>query len=475
MERALYKRYGIGVVFIMLAVVCIVFGIKNAGKSEIGEPYYTTVTAVITEKYPSHAPELESFADVTYTDLSGIERSGRIEYNGSAKVGDTIEIEMSTHNPKLIGFATPEAQQRQTEEMAANRRNSVIYAVIEIVGGALSFVLGVFLVIRRIKRQQAEQQAACEMPKTSTPPVRETPVKETPVPVQNTPTVPEYDLEELYKKIDRMVPPKPMVKLNPKRAENLSVFESKLGGVPYMPADFEYPKGISGVFEGRPLRLLAQLNFEKLPYIENFPMKGILQFFCSDDEEECAFGINFDNRIVQDGFRVIYHESIITDESKLMPKESMPTFTDNLGNFPFTGEFLLEAEQPEMCRASGLDYRFDKALLKIYSEIAGMELKNFNDVEKAGFDEIFDKAYDAEICDYTCIGGYPCFTQSDPRGYKEEIADHDVLLFQSASVTEGNSEDEIMWGDVGVCNFFITQKDLQNLDFSKVAYNWDCG
>ena len=167
MERALYKRYGIGVVFIMLAVVCIVFGIKNAGKSEIGEPYYTTVTAVITEKYPSHAPELESFADVTYTDLSGIERSGRIEYNGSAKVGDTIEIEMSTHNPKLIGFATPEAQQRQTEEMAANRRNSVIYAVIEIVGGALSFVLGVFLVIRRIKRQQAEQQAACEMPKTS--------------------------------------------------------------------------------------------------------------------------------------------------------------------------------------------------------------------------------------------------------------------------------------------------------------------
>lgn len=478
MERSLYKRYGIGVVFIMLAVVCIVFGIKNAGKSEVSEPYYTTVAAVITEKYPSPAPELEAFADVTYTDLSGIERSGRIEYNGSAKVGDTIEIEMSTHNPKIIGFANSEAQQRQTEEKSQNK----LYAAAEIIGGVILFVAGILLVRRKIKCERAElqsEQAACEMPKTSVPPIRETPVKEAPATVQNTPTVPEYDLEELYRKIDGMFPPKPMVKLNPKRAEGLSglsVFESKLGGVPYMPADHEYPKGVSGVFEGRPLRLLAQLNFEKLPHIENFPMKGILQFFCSDDEEDCAYGLNFDNPISQNGFRVIYHESIITDESKLMSKESMPTFTDSLGNFPFKGEFLLEAEQPESCPISVEDHRFFEAVLKFLSEVSGKELKTLTEAEEAGFaDEFWDRIYEERACEHTCIGGYPFFTQDDPRGCKEEIADHDVLLFQCTSVTEGNYEDEIMWGDVGVGNFFITQKDLQNLDFSKAAYNWDCG
>ncbi|MDE5859478.1 MAG: DUF1963 domain-containing protein, partial [Oscillospiraceae bacterium] len=32
----------------------------------------------------------------------------------------------------------------------------------------------------------------------------------------------------------------------------------------------------------------------------------------------------------------------------------------------------------------------------------------------------------------------------------------------------------IMWGDMGVANFFISENDLKNLDFSKVAYNWDC-
>lgn len=32
----------------------------------------------------------------------------------------------------------------------------------------------------------------------------------------------------------------------------------------------------------------------------------------------------------------------------------------------------------------------------------------------------------------------------------------------------------IMWGDAGVANFFIREKDLINLDFSNVVYNWDC-
>ncbi|MCB5607999.1 DUF1963 domain-containing protein [[Ruminococcus] gnavus] len=31
-----------------------------------------------------------------------------------------------------------------------------------------------------------------------------------------------------------------------------------------------------------------------------------------------------------------------------------------------------------------------------------------------------------------------------------------------------------MWGDSGICNFFITKKDLENKNFSKVLYNWDC-
>ena len=69
----------------------------------------------------------------------------------------------------------------------------------------------------------------------------------------------------------------PMIPLIPKKAQT-SVFDSKLGGVPYMPKGFTYPVGKSGTYAGKPLKLLAQLNFGALPRIPCFPQEGILQF-----------------------------------------------------------------------------------------------------------------------------------------------------------------------------------------------------
>ena len=69
------------------------------------------------------------------------------------------------------------------------------------------------------------------------------------------------------------------------------------------------------------------------------------------------------------------------------------------------------------------------------------------------------------------MGGYPYFTQTDPREYSAAYAD-DVLLLQLDSDAENGVE--MLWGDVGVCNFFIHPQDLAKRDFSKVLYNWDC-
>ena len=66
------------------------------------------------------------------------------------------------------------------------------------------------------------------------------------------------------------------------------------------------------------------------------------------------------------------------------------------------------------------------------------------------------------------LGGYPDFTQSDPRG---EDDDDLVLLFQ----LDTDREMGVMWGDAGIVNFFIRRADLIARDFSRVAYHWDCG
>ncbi|MFR6587725.1 MAG: DUF1963 domain-containing protein [Ruminococcus sp.] len=45
----------------------------------------------------------------------------------------------------------------------------------------------------------------------------------------------------------------------------------------------------------------------------------------------------------------------------------------------------------------------------------------------------------------------------------------------SRSTAEPSSDShEIMWGDSGICNFFIHSEALRNCDFSEVLYNWDC-
>ena len=64
------------------------------------------------------------------------------------------------------------------------------------------------------------------------------------------------------------------------------------------------------------------------------------------------------------------------------------------------------------------------------------------------------------------LGGYPYFTQDDPRPGQYE--DFDTLLFQLDSC------DLVLWGDYGVGNFFISRDALKRRDFSKVLYNWDC-
>ena len=82
-------------------------------------------------------------------------------------------------------------------------------------------------------------------------------------------------------------------------------------------------------------------------------------------------------------------------------------------------------------------------------------------------DDLEDAAYDDFNSSGHKIGGYAYFTQSDPRDNTNAFKDY-ILLFQL------DSDDDIMWGDVGVANFFIHPDDLAKKNFSRVLYNWDC-
>ena len=266
---------------------------------------------------------------------------------------------------------------------------------------------------------------------------------------------------------------KPMIKIS-LSDDKPNLFQSKFGGVPYLPKDVEVPKNK----ENKQLTLLAQINIEELPKNNIYPMKeGILQFWILNDD---VLGLDYDTHL-GDGFKVVYYKEIdksVTEEEVL---EKYNPYKDEDSYFPIEGEFSLSFKLTDgYCTAS--DDRFSKLFIK--------EIEKFEKEKGEEYKEIFEKYRKNNLGYNICydfyeifeedknlndklfgaghkIGGYPDYTQNDIRDEEYEI----LLLQIDSEETEKN---EIIWGDCGIANFFIREKDLKELNFDKVIYNWDC-
>jgi uncharacterized protein YwqG len=232
-------------------------------------------------------------------------------------------------------------------------------------------------------------------------------------------------------------------------ATDIKRTESSFGYYPFIPTGFNYPVDKNGA----PMIPLAQLNFSEIPNLIDYPTKGILQFYIANDD---CYGLDFDNQYNPDSFRVIYIEN--PDEQKLNPdtsfldsiidSENSPVFKPHRLNFTKKVDYI------------GLnDYRSNSHDFSVNDWLKKYTGDTNNKLE--------DLSYNLFATNGHKIGGYAYFTQTDPREYIKDTQSS-ILLFQM------DSDDEIMWGDVGVGNFFIHPNDLINKDFSKVMYNWDC-
>ncbi|MDN3673803.1 DUF1963 domain-containing protein [Flavobacterium branchiarum] len=221
-----------------------------------------------------------------------------------------------------------------------------------------------------------------------------------------------------------------------KNSDTLNLTQSKFLGKPYLPVGMEYPKDKMG----KPMILMSQLNFSEIPKLENYPEQGILQFYISGEDW-------YD----MSDYKVLYH----------------PEIENHQTNFDFLTEDLY-SDSPINCEHSltfsteieyggSQDFRFD------YS---------FDGLDYWEFEETLGESQKNEVdgmfsnCGHK-IGGYAYFTQSDPREY-DTTTENDILLLQI------DTDDEIMFGDSGVANFFINKEDLINQNFEKAYFNWDC-
>lgn len=232
-------------------------------------------------------------------------------------------------------------------------------------------------------------------------------------------------------------------------------WQSKVGGFPYLPKGVDYPVEDTD----QPLQLLAQINFAEIPPLPDFPEQGILQFYI--DPEDDVFGANFNDLSSRERFQVVYFPTAETNVANLVTDFS---FVPNFEDSPVNGEASMIFER-KMARLPACDYRFDKKFEDIFW------------LDDEELDELRDEYYETFSLAGHRVGGYPCFTQTDPRELNESYRQYDVLLFQlnSEHPSDWRQQNfELMWGDMGIANFFITSQALNRLDFSEILFSWDC-
>jgi len=224
------------------------------------------------------------------------------------------------------------------------------------------------------------------------------------------------------------------IRITPIQCNDTYPWQSKIGGNPYQPKNLDYPMEIDevgniGCLDETPLILLAQLNFDEIPALEDYPKSGLLQFFISGDEIDHGMQTSgIDSEYFQRSYRLRYFPKIEKSRRKLV--------TDF--------DFVYDHEYNEM---SEFPARKECALEFAY------ENEQINEKE----DTCFHK-----------IGGSPYIIHgdSDPTLFGKK--DGERLLLQIAS----DIDNGVSWGDGGICHFYIQERDLKRMDFSHVVYSW---
>lgn len=244
---------------------------------------------------------------------------------------------------------------------------------------------------------------------------------------------------------------RPFIKVLPQQASETTWWQSKIGGLPYLPKGVEFPTTL----EGKELFFLAQINFAETTGLDPFPSQGILQFYIDDDE---WFGADPIHPASGYNFRVLFFEKIEEEKKQL---ECDFTWLRGYGELPI---------EPEISYP-----------LKFELQNEAVPLSDFHFVQLLGEDffvpygerqwDIMDAYSKLNNTGGHKLGGYAFFTQQDPR-YRigDTIGSEWELLFQ----LDSDPKITCMWGDMGVGNFFIKKEDLEQRNFSKVMYHWDC-
>ena len=238
-----------------------------------------------------------------------------------------------------------------------------------------------------------------------------------------------------------------------------SITESKIGGLPYLPANEALPVDK----DGKPMRLLAQINCKDLVDLEEYPNEGMLQFYMTTNWP-------WEESVVK------YYETIDSSITYEAVADRLTGVDMSNESFPVNGEFGMEFSLSEESMSRD-DNRLLALFCQYFTEISGTWIS----VPEDGGDDVYElfEAYcDDSYAGGHKVGGYHSSAQlpdyysynQDDKTIDVKADDSPMLLFQMDSEFGGS----IMWGDLGVARFFIKRSDLKARNFENAYMVWDC-
>lgn len=243
-----------------------------------------------------------------------------------------------------------------------------------------------------------------------------------------------------------------------------TILDDKIGGIPYIPINEEWPKGKNG----KPLSLLLQVNLKNID-LKGFPKTGILEIFTDSPLHwPCEYII----KVFEEGLE--YKKNLKNPDIKKDEEEQ---------------ECLLVQAPSKIKLEKAIDYMprghigCRKLFIEIVNKVYGQNLSTFNDVGEffanyKGYDFGEYAEYDWEDAvfediDYNSItiGGYANFTQTDIRLDEPKHKNKTECIFKLDSIANYK---RYHIGDSGIIFALISKSDLKNANFDKALIDWDC-
>jgi uncharacterized protein YwqG/predicted DNA-binding protein (MmcQ/YjbR family) len=262
-----------------------------------------------------------------------------------------------------------------------------------------------------------------------------------------------HNLVHYREVIRNLVRPSIVMATSASSAKSLGLGQSKVGGVPDLPADWEWP-----LFDGKPLAFLAQVNLSEIPAglpVEPLPKSGILYFFSKFGWQKEDGDVHPDwewTRSKEAGYsQVLYanlpYSAVLTRRDK---PEGIKTFNTA------AVEFL---HRPSLPRAS--DFCRDPAINPL----------GWSEDECDRFDDLYFEFYDLWLRENKVTAEHQLLGYASP--IQSEITTDATRLLCEIGSDYYNAD--MMWGDGGSIYFIIDRTALEHHDFSFITSDFQSG